>query len=85
MRKKLAVICLFLLLCGCGRQEQTSPTVLAAAASTVAPTEAPVTMPPTVESEAAALVEAPPPAVSVVLEAVPSGEQEERCADAVID
>ena len=42
-------------------------------------------MPPAVESEAAALVEAPPPAVSVVLEAEPSGTLEARCDDAVVD
>lgn len=84
MRKKMVMICLMLLLCGCARREPAAPT-MPAAAPTVAVTEVPVTMPPAVESEAAALAEAPPPAVSVVLEPEPSGEKEERCADAVID
>ena len=84
MRKRIAIICILLLLCGCAQQEPEVPTQ-PTAAPTAAPTEVPVTMPPAVESEAAALVEAPPPAVSVVLEAEPSGEKEERCADAVID
>jgi len=44
-----------------------------------------VTLPPVVESEAAALAEAPPPPVSVILSPKPSGERVERCEDAVID
>ena len=81
MKKKMTIICLLLLLCGCTKTEEIPPT----AAPTAAPTEAVATVPPAVESEAAALEEAPPPAVSVVLEAFPSGEKEQRSADAVID
>ncbi len=81
MKKKMVIICLLLLLCGCAKTEEIPPT----AAPTAAPTEAVATVPPAVESEAAALEEAPPPAVSVVLEALSSGEKEQRCADAVID
>ena len=84
MRKFLSVLFLCVLLCGCAKQETQVPAV-PAAALTAAVTEPPVTMPPAVESEAAALVEAPPPAVSIVLEAEPSGEMEERCDAAVID
>lgn len=84
MSKKIVLLFLFLLLCGCARTEPAAPTE-PTAAPTAAATEAPVTMPPAVESEAAALAEAPPPAVSVVLEANPSGEKEERSDDAVID
>ena len=81
MGRKIAIFCLLLLLCGCAKVEQTVPT----AASTAVVTEVPVTAPEAVSSEAAALAEAPPPAVSVVLAAEPSGQREERCADAVID
>ena len=84
MGKRIATICLLLLLCGCAKPESVEPT-LPTAEPTVAETQPPVTMPPAVESEAAALVEAPPPPVGVVLEALPSGEKEERSADAVID
>jgi len=84
MRRFLGILCLFVLLCGCAQQEISVPPA-SAVPSEAAPTEEPVTMPPAVESEAAALAEAPPPPVSVVLEAVPSGEKEERCDDAVID
>ena len=84
MRKFLSVLFLCVLLCGCAKQETQVPAV-PSAAPTAAVTEPPVTMPPAVESEAAALVEAPPPAVSIVLEAEPSGEMEERCDAAVID
>ena len=86
MRKILWLLCLILVLCGCAPQEtsRTPPTEVTVS-PTAAPTEAPVTMPPAVASEAAALVEAPPPAVSVVLTAEPSGETEVRCDDAVID
>lgn len=84
MKKKIAMICMLLLLCGCARQEPEE-TVMPTVLPTAVPTEEPVTMPPAVESEAVALAEAPPPAVSVVLEARLSGEREERCADAVID
>lgn len=84
MRKFLSVFFLCVLLCGCAKQETQVPAV-PAAAPTAAVTEPPVTMPPAVESEAAALVEAPPPAVSIVLEAEPSGEMESRCDAAVID
>lgn len=87
MRRLFAILCLLLLLCGCAAQpEQTEPpTAAPAAVPTEVPTEVPVTMPPAVQAEAAAMAEAPPPPVSVVLEAVPSGEKEERCDDAVID
>ena len=83
MRKISVVLCLLLLLCGCARQE----TVVAAPETEpeIAPAETASTMPPAVESEAVAMVEAPPPAVSVVLQAEASGEKEARCDDAVID
>ena len=81
MGRKIALLCFLLLLCGCAKAEQTVP----AAAPAAVVTEETVTMPQAVASEAAALAQAPPPAVSVVLEAVPSGQQEQRCADAVID
>jgi len=84
MRKMITVICFALLLCGCAQRESDVPAS-ATIMPTAVPTEVTVTMPPAVASEAAALEEAPPPAVSVVLEAEPSGEKEERCADAVID
>ena len=82
MRRMIGIFCLLLLLCGCAPQEAV---VAAVSATEPAATEPPVTMPPAIASEAAALVEAPPPPVGVVLEAVPSGEQEERSEDAVID
>ena len=82
MQKYLAVLFLCLLLSGCGGK---APEAVPISPPTVAPTEAAVTMPPAVESEAAALEEAPPPAVSTVLVAEPSGVKEERCDDAVID
>lgn len=85
MRKIFLFLIVLLLLCGCARQEQTAPVSTASIVPTAAPTEIPVTVPPAVESEAAALVEAPPPAVSVVLASEASGEQEARCDDAVID
>ena len=84
MRKFLSAFLRCVLLCGCAKQETQVPAV-PSAAPTAAVTEPPVTMPPAVESEAAALVEAPPPAVSIVLEAEPSGEMESRCDAAVID
>lgn len=82
MKRKIIAICLLLLLCGCAKTEEIP---LVTAAPTAAPTEVMPTVPPAVESEAAALEEAPPPAVGVVLEAFSSGEKEECCADAVID
>ena len=84
MRKKLAFLCLLLLLCGCAQDEKITPTV-APTVPAVAATAVEVTVPPAVESEAAALAETPAPAVSVVLQACPSGELEARCDDAVID
>lgn len=90
MKRLLTILCFFsVLLCGCGQAEPEMTPVATGIPVTVvteAPaTETPVTMPPAVESEAAALVEAPPPAVSTVLVAEPSGEQEARCDDVVID
>lgn len=87
MKEKIAILFLLLMLCGCSRQtpqQETEPSVLSDA-PTAAATQPPATVPPAVESEAAALAEAPPPAISVVLEAYPSGEAQERCDDAVID
>ena len=72
MGRKITIFCLLLLLCGCAKVEQTVPT----AASTAVVTEAPMTVPEEASSEAAALAEAPPPAVSVVLAAEPSGQRE---------
>lgn len=82
MRKKLVIICLILLLCGCAKIET---------AETAEPTSAPaapaaeVTVPPAVASEAAVLAEEPPLPAGVVLAAEPSGEKEERSEAAVID
>ncbi|MBR4290199.1 MAG: transglutaminase domain-containing protein [Oscillospiraceae bacterium] len=84
MRKKIAALCLLLLLCGCAQQETQVPTAPATVPDT-ASAEPMVTMPPAVASEAAALVEAPPPPSGVVLEAEASAEKEERCDDAVVD
>ena len=88
MKKEIAIIGLLLLLCGCGSQNTELPEATAAPSEVLqiaAATEVAVTMPPAVASEAAAMVEAPPPAVSVVLEAEASGERETRGTDAVID
>lgn len=85
MKKIVLFFALALLLCGCATQEQPAAETIPTALPTVAPTEVPVTMPPAVEVEALAMVEAPAPAVSVVLEAIPSGQQEARCDDAVVD
>ena len=85
MKKTVLFFALFLLLCGCSRQEQPVPETVPATVPAIVVTEPPVTVPPAVESEAVALVEAPMPAVSVVLEAIPSGTLEARCDDAVID
>ena len=84
MKKIILFFGVLLFLCGCGRQEQAvSPTIPAAPAAAAAVPA--VTMPPAIESEAASLVEAPPPAVSVVLTAEASGMLEARCDDAVVD
>ena len=85
MKKIVLFFALALLLCGCATQEQPVAETIPTARPTVAPTEVPVTMPPAVEVEALAMVEAPAPAVGVVLEAIPSGQQEARCDDAVVD
>lgn len=85
MKKIFLFLIVLLLLCGCGKQEQIAPETTPTAAPTIAATEPAVTVPPVVEAEAVALAEAPPPAVSVVLKAEPSGEMEARCDDAVID
>jgi hypothetical protein len=82
MRKILSILFLCLILSGC---VEKIPEAAPACQPAAAPAEEPVTMPPAVESEAAALEEAPPPAVSTVLVAEPSGEKEERCDDAIID
>lgn len=78
MKQRWMITCLALLLCGCA--EQTEPVPTQAAVPVV--TE---TMEAIIEAEAAAMAEAPSPAVSIVLEPEPSGEKEERCADAVMD
>lgn len=85
MRKGIIFLAVLFLLCGCAQQAQVTLETTPTAAPTIAATQPPVTMPPVVESEAVALAEAPPPAVSVVLEALASGEMEARCDDAVID
>lgn len=82
MRKILSILFLCLILSGC---VEKIPEAAPACQPAAVPAEEPVTMPPAVESEAAALEEAPPPAVSTVLVAEPSGEKEERCDDAIID
>ena len=84
MKRYTAILCLLFALTGCAAYEPSVPTEPSAVPTAVA-TEPPVTMPPAVEAEAAAMEEAPPPAVSVVLQAQPSGEREARCEDAVID
>ncbi len=90
MRKNIVILCLLFLLCGCASAEQTAGTTPATSVPSVtvptaAAEEMQATMPQAVEAEALALVEAPPPPVSVVLEPVASGELEVRTADAVID
>jgi len=82
MKRNLWILCLLLLLCGCAPQEAET---LPVPATMPVVTEPAVTLPPVVESEAAALAEAPPPPVSVILSPKPSGERVERCEDAVID
>lgn len=74
----LLFIPLIFLLWGCAAQTE------AVSAETTAPvvTEA---VQVTMEAEAVALAEAPPPPTGVVLEAYPSGEREERCESAVVD
>lgn len=83
MKRYMAILCLLFALTGCAAYEPAVPTEPSAVPTAVA-TEPPVTMPPAVEAEAAAMEEAPP-AVSVVLQAQPSGEREARCEEAVID
>lgn len=80
MKRVLIILCILVFLCGCAPQEAEAVTV-----PTVPVTEPAETAPPAVASEAAALVEAPPPPVSVVLHPKPDGEKEARCEDAVID
>lgn len=82
MKKRFLLVCIALLLCGCARQKETVPTITTAPPETTAP---PVPQTIAAAVEAAAMAEAPPPAVSIVLEAEPSGEKEERCDEAVID
>ena len=75
--KKIAVLLLAMLLCGCARQPATAPV-------SEKPTE--ITMETIdVSAEAAAMTEAPAAAVPVVLEPEAPGEEEFRCEDAVID
>ena len=81
MRYFLTVF-LCLLLCGCDKAEAPIPV------ETTIPETVPVVtaaMEATVEAEAAAMAEAPPPPVSIILEAEPSGILEERTEDAVVD
>lgn len=79
MKRKWLLLCLSLLLWGCEAQTEPVSTQAVAAAVVAETLEA------VVEAEAAAMAQPPAPAVSVVLEPEPSGEREERCADAVID
>ena len=81
MKRILAILCILVFLCGCAPQKTEAATEPA----TAPVTEPEVTMPPAVASEAVALVEAPPPPVSVVLHPEPSGEKQTQCEDAVID
>ena len=76
--KLVTILLVILLLCGCGKKANTAAaeTVMptdptAAATVTTAATEPPVTIEP--DLEAAALIEAPPPAVPVVLQPMASG------------
>jgi len=78
--KKIVILCLLLLLTGCGKEPAapaltTAPTELIQSAETLA----------RIQEEAVALAEAPPPPNWVVLQPEASGIREERTAEAVID
>ena len=90
LKKIILILTGILLLCGCSKVEEIPPenpqmTVTEAKETAPAATIPPATVPTAVESEAAALAEAPSPPYSVVLTAEPSGVSESRCDDAVID
>lgn len=79
MKKKIIFLCLTWLLCGCARQ-----TGSASAETDPAQTVPTQTVPAIVETEAAALAEAPAP-VGVVLQPEHPGEKEAQGGDAVVD
>ena len=78
--KLFFTVCIAFLLCGCGQRAEAAPTETA-----VMETILPVTVPLEATVEAVVMEEAPPPAVSIILEAEPSGILEERTEDAVVD
>ena len=83
MKRKIMILCLALLLCGCAGREAAAavpPETVPATAE-----EPAVTIPTEVAAEAAAMAEAPPPPTGTVLRPEPSGEKEARCETAVID
>lgn len=85
MKPRIFLICLLLLLTGCTSRAETLP-METTAAETAQPAE--TVAEPTeiwVEEEAAALAEAPAPAVSVILQCEAPGILEERCDTAVVD
>lgn len=78
MKQTWIIACLAFLLCGCAARTETVPVQTSVPVVTE-------TVEVIAEAEAAAMAEAPAPAVSTVLVPEPSGEKEERCAEAVID
>lgn len=79
MKRIVPLVCLTLLLLGCGKQTQpsTKETTLPA------PTQEETLV--SMEAEAVALADAPPPPVSVVLAPEAPGIRESRCDAAVVD
>lgn len=78
--KSFMILCLTLLLCGCTREPEPVPTAQPETIPAVT-----VVMEAPVVQEAAALEEAPPPPVSIILEAEAPGIAEQRTEKAVVD